>query len=126
MIIKRNNGYVTRILGLPHLHPLPIILLRAGCSPGDRNDLSRPALDEDTHASRILEIAKLMEPPINGLQENTVPHEVLACNFWLLATRDDSKYKRDAWFKNKSGFLPVVSKFKRWFSEKNQDKSQNR
>jgi hypothetical protein len=104
---------------------LPIILLRAGCSPGDRNDLSRPALDEDTHASRILEIAKLMEPAINGLQENTVPHEVLACNFWLLATRDDSKYKRDAWFKNESGVLPIVSKFKRWFSEKNQDKSQN-
>lgn len=105
---------------------LPIILLRAGCSTGDRNDLTWPALDEDAQASRILEIVNLMDSPKNkGSQDVPVPHEVLSCNFWLLAAGETSKYEREAWFKNNSDSLPVVSQMRKWFSQKEQDRSQN-
>jgi hypothetical protein len=105
---------------------LPIILLRAGCSPGDRNDFTWPALDESTHASRIIEIAKLMDDSkSNDAQVDTVPHEVQACNFWLLAAEEKSKYIKNAWFKGNSRCLPVVSELRKWVSEKKLSNSQN-
>lgn len=97
---------------------LPIILLRAGYRPGDRIDLTWPAVNESVHATRNMEIVKLLSENFGSNQlQNSIPHEVLACNFWLIASSKNSQYQNHAWFKKDGKHLPVVDHMRRWIAE---------
>ena len=93
--------------------PVPIMLLKAGCCPGDQTDPGQPAVDLDLHAQRNLMIAQLMadEETIS----NPVPAEVINCNFWVLSTSSDSSHKAQAWFQPGQQPLPVVDILKAWY-----------
>jgi hypothetical protein len=94
---------------------LPILLLRAGYRPGDRVDLTWPDLNEDAHATRNLEIVELLSENFHAKRkEGSIPHEVLACNFWLISANENSQYNRHAWFKTDGSQLPIVEHMRRW------------
>jgi len=95
---------------------LPIILLRAGCCPGDQTDPVSEAIDDTAHAQRNLVLARRLAGDAN--EGNPIPAEVLACNFWLLAADEDSSQVAKAWYRSGSGALPVVDAFRRWTAER--------
>ena len=89
-----------------------IFLLGAGCQLDDRTDVTLPPIDEISQAWQNIEIArKLCEPYTSS---SGIPAEVLAGNFWLLATAPDSPYARQAWCQPHGRSLPVVGAFHQW------------
>lgn len=94
--------------------PCAIFLLAAGCKLGDRTDLSAPPVDDITHAWQNIEIARKICVPADS--PNAIPTEVLACNFWLLTTAEDSPHVRHGWFPPHDRPLPVVSAFHQWLN----------
>ena len=94
---------------------VPILLMRAGYRPGDRVDLTWPAMNDDAHATRNMEIIELLSENYSAARkEGSIPHEVLACNFWLISANENSQYHRHAWIKKDGTQLPVVEKMRRW------------
>ncbi len=94
---------------------LPILLLRAGYRPGDRVDLTWPVLNVNAHATRNMEIVELLSENFSvSRNKNSIPHEVLACNFWLFSANANSQYMRHAWFSKDGPQLPVVEHMRRW------------
>lgn len=94
--------------------PCPILLVAAGsrlkCLPDDPEH----EVDETSHATTNLAIARLLtqNEATNSAFEPISPH-VLACNFWLLAATDGT-YAAQAWFQPDGSVLPVVIAMKRW------------
>jgi hypothetical protein len=117
---------------------LPVILLKAGSRPGDQQEAGRAPIDANSHAIRNMKIARAMsgdpEPsPPNGTNDKglaqttspdsdllceTVPAEVLCCNFWLLACEPDHPGASHAWVKSDGSQLPIVDIMRRWVARR--------
>jgi hypothetical protein len=112
-------------------HPAYIILLGAGCRPGDHQDQRYPPIDEASHAQRNLAIADLMTSPRVVFDEEqtnpsspldrleSVPPEVLACNFWLLSATKGSLHASSAWFQPDGHTLPIVLALRQQIAKRN-------
>jgi len=96
---------------------LPIILLRAGSLPDDHAKAEGAIVEGIGHAQTNLALARLLSGETDSItKEEPVPPEVLACNFWLLATDESSEYAAQAWFQSGNDSLPVVAAFHQWIS----------
>ena len=89
----------------------PIILLRTGVAP----QAHAPQTDVQHHVESSLAIARALAVPAGdgGL---SIPVEVLACNFWLLAAAPESPYANQAWVQPDGGRLPSATALRRWNS----------
>ena len=91
--------------------PRPLLLLRAGWFPRHIPIDTDGKPDHHQHASSMLEIAQAMQaktlPASNPL--GSVPPEVLACNFWLLAAAPESPHANQAWFQSDGTRLPAAA-----------------
>jgi hypothetical protein len=107
----------------------PILLLEAGSTLGARLDPELPEIDRTAHTARNLQIAQAMRE--NGNQANnpaakappsevetleSIPAEVIGCNFWLLAAESDSPFASQAWYQPDGATLPAVAAFRQWIS----------
>jgi len=87
---------------------LPVFLLRAGSLPGDQLEPDSGQPDYLAHAERNLSIARLLaDQALEGI--TSMPPEVMACNFWLLAAHEKSAFAGQSWFKNGDEKLPIVN-----------------
>lgn len=109
--------------------PCHILLLAAGCCPGDHGDLQAAPIDEKAHTYRNMALAALMlnldwdsstirtdHPNDDGTLE-AVPPEVLTCNFWLLSAGSDNPNVQQAWYQPDGKTLPIVGALRDWLSE---------
>ncbi len=87
----------------------PIILLQAGIAP----QAHAPLVDVQQHAESSLAIAQALAAPA-GDTDLSIPEEVLACNFWLLAAAPGSPYANQAWIQPDGGRLPAATALRRW------------
>lgn len=87
----------------------PIILLRAGIAP----QVHAPLPDLQQHAEASLAIARALAAPA-GDGDLSIPAEVQACNFWLLAAAPGSPYCNQAWVQPDGGRLPAATALRRW------------
>jgi hypothetical protein len=95
--------------------PLPILLLRAGSCPEDHPVEADAQIHGVAHALKNLDVARWLAG--DGGQSNwqaSIPPEVLACNFWLLAADPKSPNISQAWFGEGDYHLPVVDAFQSW------------
>lgn len=93
--------------------PCEIILLEAGCRPGDQAYQDAPAIDEISHAWQNIEIARQV---CESTDASEISSEVLACNFWLLSAAKDSPFASHGWFQPNGRALPVVGAFHQWLN----------
>lgn len=107
--------------------PLPVVLFQAGIS-GDPLNQS-PQQDTTVNGKTILAIARLLEgedlndPSDPSSHLDAIPEEVVACNFWLLATDTYSPFQNQAWFQQDGGCIPLVEDWIHWAGEKCQQKT---
>lgn len=93
-------------------HPLPVILLGAGCRMQDCITKQAPQGNPTLHRQNNLEIYKqLAETSSSPDVPLSIPDEVIACNFWLLACEAGNAHHPDAWFPEDQLPLPVVDAF---------------
>lgn len=83
---------------------LPIILMGAG-------DRRHQKIDKN------LSIALLMEGDIEGNTES-VPSEVLTCNFWLLSAPPDSDHADEGWYQLNGKALPTAKALKKYMADR--------
>jgi hypothetical protein len=118
------DWYLTQVRAVVDV-PCAILLLGAGCHPGEQFDPAFPPIDRAAHAKTNLCIAELMIEKkrlvgkgIAGPEnEEAVPAEVLACNFWLLASTKDSPSAGDAWIQPDGNTLPAAGAMRQWFAK---------
>ena len=91
---------------------MPIILLGAGSRIGDQPDLKSPAVDSQAHAWQNMTLVRLLQGQTQEYE--TVPPEVLTCNFWILTTAQGDPEEKNAWYKPDQDQLPVVTLLKEW------------
>ncbi|MBI4321378.1 MAG: hypothetical protein HY675_23035 [Chloroflexi bacterium] len=82
---------------------LPFICGENGLIVGTRNHPSYPAVDEATHAQRVVEMTRML---MNG----ELPDYVFNNAFWVLA--DDGPVDIHAWYRNGGRTLPAVDALK--------------
>ena len=105
---------------------LPIILLRAGRLPEINAEESNPILDNIKHAQINLAIARLVNGEIEmSTEEELVPDQLIACNFWVLATQENSSEASQAWFQTGNNQLPVVEAFHQWVNYRSKQLAKN-
>jgi hypothetical protein len=105
--------------------PCAILLLGAGCRPGDQIDPALPPIDRAAHATTNLTIAALLSGvkkisgkslvDLEGIED--IPQAILACNFWLLAASQESPAAGHAWFHVDGNSLPVVGALRQWITK---------
>jgi hypothetical protein len=125
------DWYLTQFRAVIDL-PCAILLLGAGCRPGDHFDPAFPPIDRASHAKTNLSIAasmigkeRLASQGLTGLEDQeAVSAEVLACNFWLLAATKDSPSAGDAWIQPDGNTLPVAGALRQWLSKLNATEEQ--
>jgi hypothetical protein len=91
---------------------LPVILLQAGL-PAAPETLPADALTSAEHTNTMREILSAVMPAVlskefsepDGRQALDLPGEVIACNFWLLASDEKSPYRGHAWFSKRQPIL---------------------
>ncbi len=97
---------------------LPIILLGTGCQLGAHGDPTLPAVDEETHTERNLALIRALSGQVQveakGDPAAAIPTEVVAGNFWLLASEPDHGAAKTAWFQTDGSSLPIVGALKQW------------
>ena len=100
--------------------PAPIILLRAGSRIGDQAQSEGPVVDAEAHTRINLSLAQLADGLNPTTQAgsvaalDTLPKQVLACNFWLLSSAPLSPYRNEGWYQPDGSHLPVVEQLKHW------------
>lgn len=109
-------------------NPLPILLLGAGFPPVVQSSRSINELDQEAHTRNHLNIARLMMglPADKALESDTlwpVSAQVLACNFWLLATGAGSPEASRAWYLADGSSLPAVSALRQLLNSTSGDSS---
>jgi hypothetical protein len=93
---------------------LPLILFRSGSALHDQIDPSLPPVDEQTHKERNLSLIKsLAVETTSGASQESLPSEILASNFWLLASEPLSPFASQAWFQQMDHHLPIVDALRR-------------
>lgn len=102
-----------------------ILLLGAGSDPAGQSD--PPA----STAARNLAIALLLAatdkaglPTEPGLLES-IPAEVLACNFWLLGASGGSSAADNAWYREDGSQSPSVAALKQWGKQESKRSIEN-
>lgn len=104
--------------------PCAILLLGAGCRPGDEFDGDFPPVDRVAHANTNLSIASLMmgierkaeKSLADPEYQDTVPGEVLTCNFWLLSSTNNHQASKDAWIQPDGNKLPAAVALREWLA----------
>lgn len=101
---------------------LPVLMLACGSRPGDQLNTELPAVDDHEHGQRNLQLARLLageaDTTRDGVVLDAIPDNVLAGNFWLLATENDSEYADQAWYGAGFDTLPAVQDFQAWMHER--------
>jgi hypothetical protein len=92
----------------------PIILLAAGSLIGSQLDPRSPAVDIHAHTWQNMTLIQLMAG--QSPEYDTIPNEVIACNFWILSADEGNKETANAWYKPDGDQLPIVSQLKNWVS----------
>lgn len=86
--------------------PLPILILAGGASLEHEES-------PDSHAQHNLALAKLLagqpSESADGEALESVPANVLACNFWLLAAEAEHPDAANTWYRASGEALPIVS-----------------
>lgn len=124
------DWYLTQVRAVGDI-PCAVLLLGAGCRPGDQTDPSLPPVDRVAHAKTNLAVTALMSGKpqqagkdmvdLEGVEP--VPPEVLASNFWLLAAAKESPTAAHAWFQPDGNTLPVVGALRQWVARYEGDRS---
>lgn len=103
------------------MEPLPIIILAGGSRPGDQIDDQFPPIDPQSHAQRNLQLAQRLTTQASSApqpdSQESIPPNVLACNFWLLAADPASPHAAHAWYQADGTTLPVVEALRQWAAE---------
>ncbi|NMC78620.1 MAG: hypothetical protein GYA59_04585 [Chloroflexi bacterium] len=100
----------------------PIMLLGAGI-PTDPLQIQAETAEEEKHAATNLAVAKLLagetvaDPDDPNEMLEAIPEEVIACNFWLLATGANSPYQSQAWFHEDGRRLSAALQLRQWWSQ---------
>ena len=84
---------------------LPLLSYENGCMVGDRDLTNVPAVTEASHASRSVEMSRM-------IMDNAVPDYVFNNAFWLLANSDGSPFESHAWYKANGHRLPAIQAMK--------------
>ena len=91
----------------------PILCLAGGALPDEKtSDLPSP---ESPHTTQNLMISRLIMGEKVAL--DPIPAELLAFNFWLLASANDHPAAGAAWYQADGTTLPVVSALQHWAAE---------
>ncbi len=93
---------------------LPIILLGAGSMIGDQQDRRSPAVDIQAHTWQNITLARLISG--QSAEYDTVPIEVISCNFWLLSAAENDREVENAWYKPNREQMPIVTVMKEWIA----------
>lgn len=109
--------------------PVRIILLEAGSYPGLHAGTLPSTQEQTRHTDRNFAIARaLVESPDESKDEpryvpraiqegpGPIPEQVLACNFWLLASGPQDPRLPQAWFQPDGRTLPIVGALRRWIA----------
>lgn len=91
---------------------LPIILFGVGCHPCEISDPQYPPITPETHANRLLEIARALASEESELE--AIPPEVLVCNYQPLFSAPGHPEASQAWFQVNGITLPVVESMRNW------------
>lgn len=97
-----------------------IILLGAGyrLKPGMKEFV--PAAEITAHAQSNLALASLAHDSqsldFDSEVLETLPAEVIACNFWLLSASPESPYASQAWYQPDGSVLPIVDALRQWLA----------
>ncbi len=91
---------------------LPIILIGAGSRIGDQPDKLSPAVDANGHAWQNMTLVTLIQGQTQEYE--SVPAELVTCNFWVLSASQDDPCVSQAWYKPDRQQLPVVAQLKEW------------
>jgi hypothetical protein len=81
--------------------PCKILIIAGGALLGQKPWFNLPTCDSKTHAEINIDIASQMRGEPDKRQpsviEDPIPAEVLACNFWLLASSQSSPFAPQGW-----------------------------
>jgi hypothetical protein len=104
---------------------IPVLLFKAGSRPMSQHKSKLKNMDANTHSLRNLAIAKsliagnqpdslsyLDKSTIDAL--DTIPSQVLGCNFWLLSTSSQSPHLQHAWFRPDGNQQAIAKVLKNW------------
>lgn len=91
---------------------LPIILFGVGFQSGDIYDHRFPAITLEAHTARHMEISRALAVEDSKLE--TLPSEIIACNFWPLCTAPGHPKASHAWYQADGYTLPIVDSMRAW------------
>jgi hypothetical protein len=106
---------------------LPILLFQAGI-PNDPTSGFSTDWSPEKHTRTCLAIAHLLasekayDPENSEVELETIPTQVAACNFWLLAADGHSPYLNQAWYQDEDQHLPVVEVWRKWILDPHPEK----
>jgi hypothetical protein len=112
------NSIVQKTLG----KKISILLLGVGL-PEDPDNIRLDPTYPDKYTENVLSTLKLMsgmavmDPEAPQTQLETIPDEVIACCFWMLAAEPGSPYHDLTWFQEKDSQLPIVEKYNEWLQD---------
>jgi len=92
---------------------LPMILFRVGNLPINYKKPVSENFNEAEHAKETITITKLLSGDEGIDSSKKIPSDVIACNFWLLTSTEESIYHQQAWFKPDGSTLQVVDGIRR-------------
>ncbi|MEK6256803.1 MAG: hypothetical protein N2C13_05745 [Chloroflexota bacterium] len=97
---------------------LPMMIMSAGSVEGKGKFRQVESLTPDEHATRNLQIAKMMSGDFNSIESDqpidAIPSEVLCCNFWLLAHDGCCPDAKTAWFEQDGQPRDMARKVIEW------------
>jgi hypothetical protein len=96
---------------------LPVFLFGSACNPGDHNDKRYPPITEQEHAICHITIAKALVG--EDTEFETIPAEVLACNFWPLVASPGYPEAKISWYQINGEPLPAVEAMKTFVNSRN-------
>lgn len=85
--------------------PRPLLCLAGGPCLGDQSDPQYPPVTELWHATCIQQVAE-------AVAANSLPHNLLNVNFWLLAAPEGSPFVQDGWYQPDGKTLMAVDALK--------------
>jgi len=91
---------------------LPIMLFGVGCHSGELSDARYPSVTLEAHTARHLEVARALAG--KGGELETIPPEVMACNYWPLCAAPGNPEASHAWFQVSGNKLPIVDVLRNW------------
>jgi len=106
----------------------PIILLGLGIS-GDPDNSLAVDIDRNQHTQLTSSLIHLLTENADGqssqekTEDGSIPPEIIAGNFWLLAASYDDPLNRYAWFQADGSTLPIVEETQKYLESQTSVKS---